>query len=100
MGLDSGGPGSEPWVAGNAAGFPMRARRLFYVWLSIEMAAGIIGLAEIVFVLPSVILIKLGGSGLDLIVPFTAISASVAIYLGWSAIPLVGQVAALGQRTS
>lgn len=78
----------------------MKARRLLYLWLSFELAAGIIALAEVVFALPPLILLKLGGSNLELIVPITVLSGLVAVYLGWCAFPLVGEVAKLGQRPS
>lgn len=79
---------------------PMKARRALYLWLSIEMAAGIIALAEVVFVLPSVILLRIGGSLMTYILPITVLSAVVASYLAWRAFPLVGQVASLGRRPS
>ncbi|MGA7923985.1 MAG: hypothetical protein WCA77_08425 [Thermoplasmata archaeon] len=78
----------------------MKARRALYLWLSVEMAAGIIALAEVVFILPSVILLRIGGSIVQFIVPITVVSAAVAGYLAWRAFPLVGQVANLGREPS
>jgi|HubBroStandDraft_1064217.scaffolds.fasta_scaffold140010_2 hypothetical protein len=74
-----------------------RVRRLIFVWFSIELAAGIVALSEIVFALPSVILLEAGRTAADLILPPTVLSGAVAVYLGWSALPLVAEVAKLGQ---
>jgi hypothetical protein len=74
-----------------------RARRAFYVWLSIEMAAGIVALAEITFALPSVILLELGRATVERALPLLAVSGTVAVYLARCALPLVAEVALLGQ---
>ncbi len=79
---------------------PSRVRRLFYIWLSIELAAGIIALAEIVFALPSIILLELGQATIDRALPLIAVSGTVAVYLGKSALPLVAEVARLAQSAS
>lgn len=78
----------------------MKARRLLYLWLSFELAAGIVALAEVVFALPPLILLRLGESSLDLIAPLAVGSGLLAVYLGWCAFPLVGEVAKLGRRPS
>jgi hypothetical protein len=77
-----------------------KSRRWFFFWFSIEMAAGIVALSEIVFTLPSVIFLELGRTNLAQLLPLTVLSGTVAVYLGWCAFPLVGQVAQLGRTSS
>jgi hypothetical protein len=79
--------------------FP-KARRAFYLWLSIELAAGIVALSEITFALPSVILLELGRATVERVLPVLAVSGSLAIYLGRCALPLVAEVALLGQTAA
>lgn len=88
--------GGDRNVAG-AAKSHGRVRRVIWIWLSIELAAGIVALAEIVFTLPSIILLELGRTDIESLLPSTVIGGVTAVYLGWCALPLVGQVARLGQ---
>jgi hypothetical protein len=74
----------------------LTGRRVLYLWISIELAAGIVALAELVFALPSVILLELGRTSLELLLPLLGLSGASAVYLARSALPLVGQVARLG----
>jgi hypothetical protein len=99
---DSGGEASAgPVVGAPASPTPAKGRRtahrLFYLWLSVEMAAGIVGLVEIVFTFPSLIFLELGRTSWEQILPLFAVSGTVAVYLGRSAAPLVAEVARLGQ---
>jgi hypothetical protein len=77
-----------------------RLKRLLFLWLSIEMAAGIVALTEIVFALPPVIFLELGRTAIDQLLPLTFASGSGAVYLGWRALPLVHQVAQLGHSAA
>jgi hypothetical protein len=74
-----------------------RGRRILYLWLSIELAAGIIALSEVVFALPPVILLEAGRTALSTLVPSTILGGATAVYLGRAAFPLVGEVARLGR---
>jgi hypothetical protein len=74
-------------------------RRVLFLWLSVELAAGILALAEMVSALPSVIMLELGRANLESIIPSTVLSGLAAVYLGWHAFPLVGQVAQLGRSS-
>jgi hypothetical protein len=76
-----------------------RLRRVLFIWLSVELAAGIVALSEIVFALPPLILLESGRSAVAQLLPMTLASGTGAVYLGWHAFPLVHQVAELG-RTS
>jgi len=64
------------------------------------MAAGIFALSEVVFVLPAVIFLELGRSDVDQLASLAVLSGIAAVYLGWSAFPLVRQVARLGRVSS
>lgn len=99
-GRGSSEPTGEVRNAAGVAGSRRRVRRVLYIWLSVELAAGIVALAEIVFALPPIILLELGKSTVESIVPLTAFSGVLAVYLGWCAFPLVGQVARLGRSPS
>ncbi|MCI4373330.1 MAG: hypothetical protein L3K02_06790 [Thermoplasmata archaeon] len=77
-----------------------RLKPILFLWLSIEMGAGIVALAEIVFALPPVILLEMGRTAIYQFLPLTVASGSGAVYLGWRALPLVHQVAQLGQTAA
>lgn len=95
--------GGRPGPGAISPRIPKRSstvRRLFFLWLSVELAAGIIALAEIVFALPSIILLELGRATIDQALPLLALSGTLAVYLGKSALPLVADVARLARSTA
>jgi hypothetical protein len=86
-------------VPGSLSETRRQGRRVLWIWVSVEFAAGIVALVEIVFALPSVILLQMGRATAETVLPPTIVSGVIAVYLGWCAFPLVGQVAQLGRHT-